>query len=475
MRGMIALGAVICSLGAGCDMELSTPKLDLGAPGPDLAGIKPPTAVSGQVTEPDAGASTKGAEEPATDGSPCIGCGGGTADPEQPSQGGGPGEPSLGCTSDADCAGTCVDGSCRSPSCHDDVRNQDETDIDCGGAMCPLCDLGGKCEIAEDCATGACETGACCEPNECGDCSGECCIASCDGRTCGDDGCGGSCGACALGEACSVFGSCVPTPAGCPGGDPPAGPLCNKDAGDFGVAFRVSDLRVPETGKWGHGFDVDDRGYWDCAPVGECGTGVDNALAAIAKQIEDPLQEAYADGTVVLLGELYSAPGEPLGLRFHIGAHTGACDSGGVCSYLSTPLSWECGCSQTTSALTNAAISGNQLTAGGQDDVLVVPLVLAEGVVVTVPLRRAKLRASVSLMGGVSLDAGVMGGAIRKGELVAAIEGCGVPEVGAPLLAVVGSLVPDVDTDWDGIDDACSVGFQLEAERADIIGVGGEP
>jgi hypothetical protein len=43
-------------------------------------------------------------------------------------------------------------------SCHDFIRNGDETDIDCGGATCPACGDGQVCAVAQDCASGNCTT-----------------------------------------------------------------------------------------------------------------------------------------------------------------------------------------------------------------------------------------------------------------------------------------------------------------------------
>jgi len=46
-------------------------------------------------------------------------------------------------------------------SCTDGKKNQDETDVDCGGATCLLCKQGKKCAANTDCATGRCTGGFC--------------------------------------------------------------------------------------------------------------------------------------------------------------------------------------------------------------------------------------------------------------------------------------------------------------------------
>jgi hypothetical protein len=67
------------------------------------------------------------------------------------------------CAAGRDCgSGVCVGGLCQAPTCTDGVRNGGETDVDCGGATsCPRCADFRSCTDATDCATGACTTGYC--------------------------------------------------------------------------------------------------------------------------------------------------------------------------------------------------------------------------------------------------------------------------------------------------------------------------
>jgi hypothetical protein len=46
-------------------------------------------------------------------------------------------------------------------SCSDFVQNQDETDVDCGGATCSTCNVGKKCNQNSDCSTDLCMGGIC--------------------------------------------------------------------------------------------------------------------------------------------------------------------------------------------------------------------------------------------------------------------------------------------------------------------------
>jgi len=48
------------------------------------------------------------------------------------------------------------------PSCADGMRNQDETEIDCGGSTaCPRCALNQSCKRDSDCLSGKCTGGRC--------------------------------------------------------------------------------------------------------------------------------------------------------------------------------------------------------------------------------------------------------------------------------------------------------------------------
>jgi formylglycine-generating enzyme required for sulfatase activity len=74
------------------------------------------------------------------------------------------------CVNDGDCAGgSCqdIDGQriCRTPTCNDGKRNGDETDVDCGGKTCPRCTIGKHCTQATDCASASCDNMQCACPS----------------------------------------------------------------------------------------------------------------------------------------------------------------------------------------------------------------------------------------------------------------------------------------------------------------------
>ena len=47
------------------------------------------------------------------------------------------------------------------PSCNDNILNQDETDVDCGGTICSKCPNGDNCNANRDCRSGLCKNGVC--------------------------------------------------------------------------------------------------------------------------------------------------------------------------------------------------------------------------------------------------------------------------------------------------------------------------
>jgi hypothetical protein len=106
------------------------------------------------------------------------------------------------CLVDSDCLGagspTCKAGVCVD-MCKDGTKNGNETDVDCGGGVCPVCADGKACSSDGDCMST--------------DCSGNVCVSCMDKVKNGDEtdvDCGGSCpNMCADGKACSSDGDCM--------------------------------------------------------------------------------------------------------------------------------------------------------------------------------------------------------------------------------------------------------------------------
>lgn len=65
---------------------------------------------------------------------------------------------------------TCDDGNaintdgctyCKITNCVDNIKNQDETDVNCGGTVCPKCDVDKICQYNWDCKSGYCNNNKC--------------------------------------------------------------------------------------------------------------------------------------------------------------------------------------------------------------------------------------------------------------------------------------------------------------------------
>ncbi len=51
------------------------------------------------------------------------------------------------------------------PTCDDGVKDQDETDVDCGGVTCPGCAIDQVCVLDGDCISKRCDAGYCGKSN----------------------------------------------------------------------------------------------------------------------------------------------------------------------------------------------------------------------------------------------------------------------------------------------------------------------
>lgn len=112
----------------------------------------------------------------------------------------------LACRTNSDCeSGTCPEDVlvCTTLGCADKILNGDETDVDCGGT-CPKCKDDKACLVDGDCASGFCNDElampACQKPN--------CTDAARNGNETDVD-CGGACPQCQDGDGCAVDGDCV--------------------------------------------------------------------------------------------------------------------------------------------------------------------------------------------------------------------------------------------------------------------------
>ncbi|HEY0881468.1 MAG TPA: Ig-like domain-containing protein, partial [Archangium sp.] len=106
----------------------------------------------------------------------------------------------LACVAATDCqSSACRDGRCQRPSCTDGVRNGGEAAVDCGGE-CPGCAPGTACTTNADCSSQLCVNGTCSTPT---------CSDGARNGTETDVDCGGTCDACPAGGVCTVDSDCA--------------------------------------------------------------------------------------------------------------------------------------------------------------------------------------------------------------------------------------------------------------------------
>ncbi|CAF4146490.1 unnamed protein product, partial [Adineta steineri] len=105
------------------------------------------------------------------------------------------------CTLTKDCDNLqCTNDICASATCNDTIKNNEETDVDCGGLNCSSCGTGKACSGAGDCVSKSCAFDICKDKT----CS--------DGIMNGDEtdiDCGGSCPVCGVYKMCKVDLDCI--------------------------------------------------------------------------------------------------------------------------------------------------------------------------------------------------------------------------------------------------------------------------
>ncbi len=170
------------------------------------------------------------------------------------------------CGTGADCqSGVCGGGGCgqgvarccQAPSCNDDIQNGTESDTDCGNAACGDCGNGDSCTANGQCTSNFCQQGICRQPP---------CADGVQNGTETDTDCGGNdttCRRCAVGDDCEVNGDCASGSciagecAGCNDGqqngtetDTDCGGVCGPcNAGDDCDADADCDTNVCEAGR----------------------------------------------------------------------------------------------------------------------------------------------------------------------------------------------------------------------------------
>lgn len=369
--------------------------------------------------------------------------------------------PGVGCTHDPDAV--CDDSD---PCTHDSCLT---------GGNCQHAPFTGPCEDGNPCTTGeVCDAGGTCAGGTANDCE--------DDNTCTLDSCHPvlgclhlfAAGSCSDGDDCTVNDVCV---AGeCFGAKTNQCAFCPVTVTDH--ANKITSLELANDGNQGSGLDVDSDPN-TCAPDSDCSGGVDNALGIIGALLNDSVAASVTDGVVKWVVDLKDLTwdGEPFPMYVYDSGLTDASEAAqcdfqhDTCEYDLAQLSFDQNCVPYFS-FDNAQIIDGELVAGGTNSLISMVLPLQGGSLLSVTIAWARVRASYTEENGkiTSLSA-VIGGAIPKSQLEAAISGLdpnSLPIDKDAALGLLGLLPADIDLDGDGIKESMSLGMRINTIPAII-------
>jgi len=328
-----------------------------------------------------------------------------------------------------------------------------------------VCNDGDACTVRDSCVDGACDG----SPRDCDD-GNPCTEDSCDPRSgcvsrpisdvaC-DDGL-----ACTTGDTCSA-GVCTPAVDDC---------RCDPVFGR--QAVKLTALRIGEGGHPGQALDLD-LNPSTCAPASNCSAGRHNALGVIAPFANEPLGESVAEGSLILVLDIDDVDLNPFRLSLHqaeLDPDNAACDvQAAACDYFVDGSSLRRDTCAPLVSLT-ATRAGSTITAGGRGTTFPFTLPFGESSI-TITLYDVRFEGTATIEGGrVTALTGVLGGAVPKAELLAALGS--LPPGTLPVdAATVENLLrvlvqDDIDTNGDGRPDAASIGIPLQGIDARLTGV----
>jgi hypothetical protein len=365
------------------------------------------------------------------------------------------------------------------------------TQSPCCTGKVSICDDGNPC-TSDDCAAGG---GCSHQPNSAPCSDGDACTS---GDTCKGGSCaGGGATVCddknpCTTDACSKATGCVHAPlssGGCDDGNP----CTSGDTCALGVcagkgqcactpsfakqASKFTAVQIGNGGKTGEALDLDNNPA-TCAPSGSCSGGVDNALGLLASIANPPLGKAVEDGSLTLVLEYKDWKQGPVLLAFY----TATLDaSSATCNPQTQTCAWQVAKSMISPTTCQPLVSlpgtltGNALNAGGKGSNFPLSLPLSGGAALNLTIYGARVQGTVAIVNGqpAGFD-GLLGGAVPKADLLAAIDG--LPDAALPLpkdgvkALLDGAVQDDIDTNGDGKPDAASIGFKLKGIGATIAG-----
>lgn len=415
-------------------------------------------------------------------------------------------DPETGCTHTNNTAG-CDDGDpCTTgDTCSEGVcgAGEPETCDDNNACTIDVCHPVAGCQYLptnSPCCTGEvsiCDDGnPCttdlCDPDTAG-CTYEFNTLSCnDGNactendTCFEGSCGGTTRTCDDGndctsDSCNVNQGCIHSPLtgntcddglSCSTGDVCAVGVCSADTSQcfctpsFADASKFSSLALGANTSVGEALDVDGDGDRD------------NVLSALGGFVNQPLADAVADGSLILLFEYIGfQPGQ-----FTLALLTGELDPtnptcdlvAATCDYYASRASLN---NLTCDRLVQlpATRTGNLVTAGGPTTQVPVSIPLDAANTLDVTVYMARIEKTVTVAGtNVSAFNGILGGAVTETDLNAAINSLdpdSLPLPPAQLINLLGTLAPnDIDTDGNGTLDAKSIALKITGIDGNLTG-----
>jgi hypothetical protein len=360
----------------------------------------------------------------------------------------------------------------------------------CCQGVTSICDDGNPC-TSDDCGQG----GACSHVANSAVCDdGNACTSA---DVCGTSGCKGSPKVCddknpCTSDSCSSQKGCVFTAlasGSCDDGDPcTQGDVCGggvcKGSGQCACtptfakqASKLTALDIGAGGKPGEGLDID-ANVKTCSPAGNCSGGIDNAFGGMAGLLNAQLDKAVASGSIVLVLEYKDFKQGPINVALYqasLDASNPTCDvQKQSCAYLMSKSMLTAQCAPVVAM--SGTLTGTGLVAGGKGTKFPFNLPIG-GANLAINIDDVQLVGTAVVQGGLvtSLDA-ILGGAVPKAELLAAIDAApeGVFPAGldkATIKALVDATVlADIDTDGDGVNDAASIGLKIKGIAATITG-----
>jgi hypothetical protein len=327
-----------------------------------------------------------------------------------------------------------------------------------------LCNDDDYCTLEDSCSEGEC-TGT---PRDCDD-GNPCTVDSCSSgaRTCVHRPLDGA--PCDDGIACTTevcdSGACVIDASECT-----CVPVLSTNA------LKAISLQIGNGGHPGEGLDLDGDPS-TCTPRTNCSGGINNALGILASFANEELVGALAAGDVILLVELRNFTLNPVEFALHTGELAPSnpdCDiQADRCDYLIESGGLDSECNRVISL--PGTRSGNRIFAGGPGTIFPFEVPLGDDTL-TIVLNEVRFEGTlVEEAGSLVSMSGVLGGAVRRATLLAALESLdpeSLPIDPADIANILNILVvDDIDTDGNGTPDAASIGIKLSGIRANLVGV----